>query len=72
MVTKIPFFDIIDCINLFLEQNPNSYPVILSLENHCTLPFQERMAIYMSAIFGDKLFIPDEEKFEEPLPSPEE
>lgn len=50
-----------------LEMNPDSlhyvivsrqvsvYPVILSLENHCSQEQQEIMAQYLTSILGDKL-----------------
>jgi phosphatidylinositol phospholipase C delta len=73
ITSKILFFDIIDAIKFFLNSNPDCYPIILSLENHCTLPFQEAMASYMISVFGNKnLFIPDETNLHQPLPSPEE
>lgn len=31
------------------------YPVILSIENHCSVPQQKKMAQYLTEIFGDKL-----------------
>lgn len=31
------------------------YPVILSIENHCNVPQQKKMAHYLTEIFGDKL-----------------
>ena len=35
--------------------SPSSYPVILSIENHCSVPQQKKMAEYLSDILGDKL-----------------
>eukprot|EP00536_Pseudo-nitzschia_multiseries_P010458 jgi/Psemu1/297582/fgenesh1_pm.319_\ len=59
--------------NGYLVANPTTYPIILSLENHCSLPFQRVMAQDMKQIFGDKLFIPDEDHCQgRDLPSPEE
>lgn len=72
ITTKILFFDIIDAIKLFLNSNKDCYPIILSLENHCSLPFQESMASYMICVFAESLFIPDEANLHQPLPSPEE
>lgn len=72
ITSKIMFFDIIDAIKLFLNSNQDCYPIILSLENHCSLPFQESMASYMISVFGESLYIPNEASLHEPLPSPEE
>lgn len=33
----------------------SSYPVILSLENHCSREQQEILAHYLTSILGDKL-----------------
>lgn len=32
-----------------------SYPVILSIENHCSVPQQKKMAQYLVEVLGDKL-----------------
>ena len=57
----------------YLDANPHTYPIILSLENHCSLPFQKVMANTMNEIFGKKLHVPSEEEYsEDDLPSPEE
>ena len=45
----------------YLVANPNTYPIILSLENHCSLPYQGVMAKTMNEIFGNKLYVPTEE-----------
>lgn len=52
--TKIPFRQVVDAINrsAFLA---SSYPIILSIENHCSLQQQARMAWTFQTIFGDKL-----------------
>lgn len=38
---------------LFLKRSP--YPVILSLENHCSKEQQKMMAFYLISILGEKL-----------------
>ena len=48
------------------------YPVILSIENHCSIPQQHRMAEIMDEIFGDFLFKVDRDDDCEYLPSPEQ
>lgn len=35
------------------------YPVILSIENHCTIQQQKKIAQYLREIFGDKLDVGD-------------
>ena len=72
ITTKILFSDVIDGIKLFLNNNPDCYPLILSLENHCSLNFQDAMADSLISILGDSLYIPDEKALFEDLPSPEE
>ena len=54
---------------MFLNENSNCYPITLSLENHCTIPFQEEMACCMIKIFGKSLFVPREELRDYPIPS---
>ena len=52
--TKIKFKDVIECINenAFVT---SEYPVILSIENHCNVKNQSKMARIMKDIFGEKL-----------------
>lgn len=73
LTSKILFRDILVVVNQYLQEFPDTYPIILSLENHCSFPFQESMAKLLTETFGDKLYIPPKE-LEEPealLPSPE-
>uniref|UniRef100_A0A182P033 Phosphoinositide phospholipase C n=1 Tax=Anopheles epiroticus TaxID=199890 RepID=A0A182P033_9DIPT len=71
--TKIPFRAVVEAINksAFIQ---SSYPVILSIENHCSVQQQQRMANIFQAIFGEKLvtnFMFDQDYSDEPyLPSP--
>ncbi|XP_031359310.1 1-phosphatidylinositol 4,5-bisphosphate phosphodiesterase epsilon-1-like [Photinus pyralis] len=73
--TKIPFNAVVETIerNAFIT---SPYPVILSIENHCSLQQQNRMAHIFQRIFGDKLvsnFLFDTDYSDEPtLPSPEQ
>nr|XP_039250231.1 uncharacterized protein LOC120327925 isoform X2 [Styela clava] len=71
--SKILFKSAIETINQFAFVN-NPYPVILSLENHCSLPQQCRMADIMKEIFGNKLVREVSEKCKEEMkfPSPED
>lgn len=49
-----------------------SYPVILSIENHCSVPQQKKMAQYLTEILGDKLDVSSIKVDESGrLPSPE-
>lgn len=49
-----------------------SYPVILSIENHCSIPQQKKMAQYLIEILGDKLDVSNIKVDESGrLPSPE-
>lgn len=49
-----------------------SYPVILSIENHCSVPQQKKMAQYLIEILGDKLDLSNIKADESGwLPSPE-
>ncbi|KAL3280169.1 hypothetical protein HHI36_017669 [Cryptolaemus montrouzieri] len=73
--TKIPFSAVVESIekNAFVM---SKYPVILSIENHCSLQQQTRMAHIFQRVFGDKLvtnFLFDSDFSDEPsLPSPEQ
>ncbi len=69
---KILFHDIIEGIKFFINNNPDCYPIILSLENHCSLPYQDAMADFLISILDDSLYIPDDSTLYDPLPSPEE
>eukprot|EP00554_Chaetoceros_debilis_P015381 CAMPEP_0194111410 /NCGR_PEP_ID=MMETSP0150-20130528/10413_1 /TAXON_ID=122233 /ORGANISM="Chaetoceros debilis, Strain MM31A-1" /LENGTH=867 /DNA_ID=CAMNT_0038800829 /DNA_START=238 /DNA_END=2838 /DNA_ORIENTATION=+ len=69
--SQIVFRDIIETIKLFLDSNPDCFPLILSLENHCSPPYQDVMASIMISNFEDSLYIPDESNLHDPLPSPE-
>ena len=48
------------------------YPVILSIENHCSVEQQHVMAQYMIDIFGDMLHSERRDENRPSLPSPEE
>ena len=48
------------------------YPVILSIENHCTVPQQKKMAEYLREVLQDKLDLTNVNVQEcKKLPSPE-
>ncbi len=63
--SKMTFKDGCLVVENYLRTNPETYPIILSLENHCSLEFQKIMAKEMKEIFGNKLYIPSEEKFKD-------
>jgi len=70
MTSKILFEDIIKALQVYLMLHPKTYPLILSLENHCSVPYQQVMASQLKSILGDQLYLPDEASLKEPLPSP--
>lgn len=54
-----------------MSRQVSAYPVILSLENHCSKEQQEVMAQYLISILGDKLLrTPLENVTAGELPSP--
>merc|ERR1719319_1632190 len=70
MTTKIKFLDVIKTIkeHAFVTSD---YPVILSIEDHCSLPQQRKMATAFQDVFGDQLLVAPADKAEAELPSPE-
>ncbi|XP_039299661.1 1-phosphatidylinositol 4,5-bisphosphate phosphodiesterase gamma plc-3-like, partial [Nilaparvata lugens] len=46
------------------------FPVILSIEDNCSLPQQRNMAVTMQEVFGDMLLVQPVAKHETRLPSP--
>uniref|UniRef100_A0A7M4F4K2 Phosphoinositide phospholipase C n=1 Tax=Crocodylus porosus TaxID=8502 RepID=A0A7M4F4K2_CROPO len=71
LTSKILFKDVIETINKYAFIK-NEYPVILSIENHCSVIQQKKMAQYLIEILGDKLDLSSVHN-EDPtkLPSPE-
>ncbi|XP_020315887.2 1-phosphatidylinositol 4,5-bisphosphate phosphodiesterase epsilon-1 [Oncorhynchus kisutch] len=73
LTTKIPFKDVVEAINRTAFVN-SDMPVILSIENHCSLPQQRKMAEIFKAVFGIKLvskFLFESDFSDDPLlPSP--
>ncbi|XP_022086672.1 uncharacterized protein LOC110977130 isoform X2 [Acanthaster planci] len=75
LTSKISFKDVVEAINraAFVTSD---YPIILSIENHCSLPQQARMAQIFLDVFGDKLvtkFMCESDFSDDPhLPSPED
>ncbi|XP_078062455.1 1-phosphatidylinositol 4,5-bisphosphate phosphodiesterase eta-2-like, partial [Mustelus asterias] len=54
LTSKILFRDVIETINKYAFAK-SEYPVILSIENHCSVPQQKKMAQCLCEILGDKL-----------------
>ncbi|NXG68038.1 PLCH1 phosphodiesterase, partial [Baryphthengus martii] len=52
--SKILFRDVAETINKYAFIK-NEFPVILSIENHCSIQQQQKIAQYLKEIFGDKL-----------------
>ncbi|XP_034734553.1 1-phosphatidylinositol 4,5-bisphosphate phosphodiesterase gamma-2 isoform X1 [Etheostoma cragini] len=67
--TKIKFEDVVKAINdhAFVT---SEFPVILSIEEHCSIEQQRQMARIFREVFGDKLLIEPVEQMAEQLPSP--
>ncbi|PVD29971.1 hypothetical protein C0Q70_09232 [Pomacea canaliculata] len=73
LTTKIPFKSVVEAINKSAFVT-SPYPVILSIENHCSLPQQQKMAQIFISVFGERLvtkFLFESDFAEDPqLPSP--
>ncbi|XP_068459136.1 1-phosphatidylinositol 4,5-bisphosphate phosphodiesterase zeta-1-like isoform X2 [Clinocottus analis] len=70
LTTKILFKDVITTVKQHAFE-VSAYPVILSLENHCSEEQQEVMAMYLISILGEKLLrTPLDHPTAEALPSP--
>ncbi|KAM8916437.1 1-phosphatidylinositol 4,5-bisphosphate phosphodiesterase eta-2 [Spinachia spinachia] len=71
LTSKILFKDVIETINKYaFTKSP--YPVILSIENHCSVPQQKKMAQYLREVLQDKLDLSSVNVHEfKKLPSPE-
>ncbi|KAL2085120.1 hypothetical protein ACEWY4_018440 [Coilia grayii] len=72
LTSKILFKDVIKAIKEYSFKT-SEYPVIISLENHCTVEQQKVMAAHMSSILGDALLKqPLGDQMPTNFPSPEE
>ncbi|KFP29295.1 1-phosphatidylinositol 4,5-bisphosphate phosphodiesterase eta-1, partial [Colius striatus] len=54
LTSKILFRDVAETIDKYAFIK-NEFPVILSIENHCSIQQQKKIAQYLKDIFGDKL-----------------
>ncbi|XP_039529486.1 1-phosphatidylinositol 4,5-bisphosphate phosphodiesterase eta-2 [Pimephales promelas] len=71
LTSKILFKDVVETINKYAFAK-TQYPVILSIENHCTVPQQKKMAQYLMEVLQDKLDLSNINTNESRrLPSPE-
>lgn len=71
LTSKIKFYDVIETVKKYsFEVSP--YPVVLSLENHCSLPQQQRMAQILVEVLGDMLPPSFADTNTRPLPSPDQ
>ncbi|XP_067243369.1 1-phosphatidylinositol 4,5-bisphosphate phosphodiesterase eta-2 [Chanodichthys erythropterus] len=71
LTSKILFKDVVETINKYAFAK-TQYPVILSIENHCTVPQQKKMAQYLMEVLQDKLDLSNINVNESRrLPSPE-
>ncbi|XP_043922907.1 inactive phospholipase C-like protein 2 [Protopterus annectens] len=70
MTSQIVFRSVIDSINKYAFF-ASEFPLILCLENHCSVKQQKVMVQHMKKIFGDKLHTTPPETLENYLPSPE-
>ena len=69
LTTKISFRDVVQTIAEYAFV-ATPLPVILSIENHCSLPQQQKMAAIFRECLGDKLVIAPITEHEMHLPSP--
>uniref|UniRef100_A0A8C4EPW6 Phosphoinositide phospholipase C n=1 Tax=Dicentrarchus labrax TaxID=13489 RepID=A0A8C4EPW6_DICLA len=71
LTSKVPFVEVIETINEYAFK-ASPYPLILSLENHCSVEQQTVMARHLRSILGDKLLTkPVSDLDPHKLPSPE-
>uniref|UniRef100_A0A803J7D6 Phosphoinositide phospholipase C n=1 Tax=Xenopus tropicalis TaxID=8364 RepID=A0A803J7D6_XENTR len=70
MTSQIVFRSVIEIINKYAVY-ASEYPLILCLENHCSVKQQKVMVQHMKKILGDKLYTTSPNSEESYLPSPE-
>ncbi|XP_074152018.1 1-phosphatidylinositol 4,5-bisphosphate phosphodiesterase epsilon-1 isoform X3 [Sminthopsis crassicaudata] len=75
LTTKIPFKEVVEAIDRSAFIN-SDLPIIISIENHCSLPQQRKMAEIFKNVFGEKLvakFLFESDFSDDPmLPSPDQ
>ncbi|XP_055327367.1 1-phosphatidylinositol 4,5-bisphosphate phosphodiesterase gamma-1-like [Paramacrobiotus metropolitanus] len=69
LTSRIKFSDVVECIrdHAFVTSD---YPVILSIEDHCSLPRQRKMAETFRSVLGDLLLTEPFDMNEKLMPSP--
>lgn len=70
LTSKILFRDVLEAVDKHAFER-STYPLILSIENHCSVKQQQVMAKYLKDIFQDKLYTIQPGENECSLPSPE-
>ncbi|GIY38476.1 1-phosphatidylinositol 4,5-bisphosphate phosphodiesterase delta-4 [Caerostris darwini] len=70
LTSRIFFRDVLEAIKKYAFR-ASQYPVILSIENHCSLPYQVRMAEHFVNILGEYLHVDPVDEDQEMFPSPE-
>ena len=70
LTSKLLFKDVVQTIKEYAFC-ASEYPLILSIENHCTIEFQNEMARYLVGILGEALFVDPVDVDKQSLPSPE-
>jgi phosphatidylinositol phospholipase C gamma-1 len=70
LTSKIRFRDVIDAIKEHAFE-ASEYPLVLSIEDHCSLLQQRTMATLFQDVFGDMLVVAPLDKTEMQLPPPE-
>lgn len=69
ITSKIRFIDVIKTIKEHAF-SASEFPVILSIEDHCSLPQQRKMAKAFEEVFGSMLLVMPVESSENEMPSP--
>lgn len=69
LTSKISFLSCLNVIKDFAFST-SEYPVILSLETHCSVPQQTQMAKHLEDVFGKLLYFDETYQDAERLPSP--
>uniref|UniRef100_A0A8C8ZZI3 Phosphoinositide phospholipase C n=1 Tax=Prolemur simus TaxID=1328070 RepID=A0A8C8ZZI3_PROSS len=70
LTSKLLFKTVIQAINKYAFMT-SDYPVVLSLENHCSPSQQEVLADHLQTIFGESLLADILDDYPDKLPSPE-
>ncbi|XP_022097790.1 inactive phospholipase C-like protein 2 isoform X2 [Acanthaster planci] len=71
LTSKISFKAVIEAINQHAFET-SQFPLLVSIENHCSVEQQEVMAHHIKTVFGDKLWINSPDASSNYLPSPEQ